>query len=257
MREFTIKNVTFGLGIPKICAPLVAHTKDETLKQLNELLIPEIDLVEWRMDYLDCVHNEDAMLAIAKEIRSAISNKPILATFRTKQEGGEQDFPMEEYFHLCQSIAESGFVDLIDLELFSTEDTDFLFSLCETIHKAGVKIIFSNHDFQKTPEQSHIVTRLEKMESLGADIAKIAVMPNSSDDVLTLLNATNLASKTLQVPIVTMSMGKLGVISRLCGATFGSAMTFGSLSQASAPGQVPVRELSSILHTIGSSNPKI
>lgn len=254
MREFTIKNITFGAGIPKICAPLVAHTKAETLAQLDQFSFPEIDVIEWRMDYLDCIHDKEAMLDIAKAIRSTIPQKPILATFRTKQEGGEQDFPVEQYFDLVQSIAEIGFVDLVDLELFSTEDTVFLSNLCDTIHKAGVRIIFSNHDFQKTPAQADIVTRLQKMESLGGDMAKIAVMPNSPDDVLTLLNATNQASKALQVPVVTMSMGNLGVISRLCGATFGSAMTFGSLTQASAPGQVPLRELSSILHTIGPSN---
>ena len=40
-----------------------------------------------------------------------------------------------------------------------------------------------------------------------------------------------------------MSMGKLGVISRICGEVFGSAVTFGTAGKASAPGQLPANQL--------------
>ena len=51
-------------------------------------------------------------------------------------------------------------------------------------------------------------------------------------------------------PIITMSMGKLGIVSRICGSVFGNAMTFGAAKQASAPGQIEVTKLNDILKVI-------
>ena len=85
------------------------------------------------------------------------------------------------------------------------------------------------------------------MQDMGADIPKIAVMPKSESDVITLLDATQeMHTKYADGPIITMSMGK-GVISRMCGEFFGSSMTFGAVGQVSAPGQTPVDQLSDVL----------
>ena len=46
-----------------------------------------------------------------------------------------------------------------------------------------------------------------------------------------------------------MSMGQLGMISRVTGQLFGSALTFGSAQQASAPGQLSVQVLRNYLKT--------
>jgi len=77
------------------------------------------------------------------------------------------------------------------------------------------------------------------------------VMPKNSTDVLTLIEATNdMKVEFADRPIVTMSMGSLGMVSRISGGVFGSAMTFGSAKQASAPGQVPINELKRILEVL-------
>ena len=111
-----------------------------------------------------------------------------------------------------------------------------------------------NHDFDKTPDKEEIISRLKKMQTLNADICKIAVMPNSSQDVVVLLDATaTMQTEFADRPIVTMSMGGLGVVSRLAGETFGSAMTFGAAKKASAPGQVPIAELRSVLDLLHKS----
>ena len=86
------------------------------------------------------------------------------------------------------------------------------------------------------------------MQELGADIPKIALMPESKRDVLKVLDATLEMTKSYgDTPIITMSMGSEGVISRISGELFGSAVTFGSLEKASAPGQINVKELSQLL----------
>lgn len=83
---------------------------------------------------------------------------------------------------------------------------------------------------------------------------KIAVMPTNAADVLTLLDASNtMKEQYANRPIITMSMSGKGVISRLAGEVFGSALTFGAAKKASAPGQVSVAELRNILSLLHSS----
>lgn len=109
----------------------------------------------------------------------------------------------------------------------------------------------SNHDFDKTPSFDEITGRLIGMKKLGADVAKLACMPNSAKDVLTLLSATEaVKSQYPDEPLITMSMGKLGTISRISGEIFGSALTFGSAKKASAPGQLEVTTLQQILRAL-------
>ncbi len=114
--------------------------------------------------------------------------KPLLFTFRSAKEGGEQAISTEAYIALNRAAIDSGLVDMIDLELFTGDD-----QVKETVayaHAHDVKVVMSNHDFHKTPEAEEIIARLRKMQSFDADIPKIALMPQSTSDVLTLLAAT-------------------------------------------------------------------
>ena len=118
----------------------------------------------------------------------------------------------------------------------------------------GLGVIVSSHDFEKTPPKEELVSRMEKMQRLGADIAKVAVMPRSGEDVLTLLSATlEMHEHHARVPLITMSMSSAGVLSRLSGEVFGSALTFGAASQVSAPGQIGVRDLKTVLDIVHNS----
>ena len=158
---------------------------------------------------------------------------------------------LSEFSTANQTFAKEKAADLVDIELFCTNDTDYLISVVSEIQRTGTKVIFSNHDFDKTPSKDTIVERLRKMQDFGADVAKIAVMPTCTEDVLTLLSATRqMTEEFATIPVVTMSMGQLGAISRICGSTFGSAITFGALEQASAPGQISVNKLYDTLHTL-------
>ena len=97
--------------------------------------------------------------------------------------------------------------------------------------------------------------RLRKMQDMNADIPKIAVMPQNKKDVLTLLAATEeMTTNYADRPIITMSMAGTGVISRLCGEVFGSSMTFGAAKKASAPGQMGVNDLSTVLGSSSQRN---
>ena len=143
---------------------------------------------------------------------------------------------------------ESGSIKLnFSTPLITAVDTDF----AGYDYKNNIKVIISNHDFNKTPNKEEIIERLCKMQELNADLPKIAVMPKTPSDVLILLSATNeMVTKYADRPIITMSMAGDGLISRISGEVFGSALTFGSAKKASAPGQIPVSELSNILNVI-------
>ncbi|EOI00560.1 3-dehydroquinate dehydratase, type I [Enterococcus moraviensis ATCC BAA-383] len=249
MNTVTVKNVTLGTGSPKIIVPLVGKNETELIDEAKHLVTIDCDLVEWRVDFFDQVTNFEAAALMSKKIAEILSDKPVLFTFRTKQEGGELAFTDEQYFGLYKTVIEQGAIDLLDVELFM--DDPLVQETIQAAHKKGIKIVMCNHDFDKTPAKEEIVSRLCKMQEKNADICKIAVMPQSSDDVLTLLEATNeMKTKHADRPIVTMSMGQLGMVSRMCGETFGSAMTFGAAKKASAPGQVPVGALREILKTL-------
>lgn len=249
MKTVTVKNVTLGSGSPKIIVPLVGKNEAELIEEAKHLLTIDCDLVEWRVDFFDKVIDAQAVAEISKKIAQILSDKPVLFTFRTKQEGGEIAFSDEQYFDLYKTVIASGTIDLLDVELFM--DDEAVQEIIQLAHMKKIKIVMCNHDFDKTPSKEEIVSRLCKMQEKHADICKIAVMPQSSDDVLTLLEATNeMQTKHADRPIVTMSMGQKGMVSRMCGEIFGSAMTFGAAKKASAPGQVPVGELREILNTL-------
>ena len=159
--------------------------------------------------------------SVLKELRQVLGNTPVLFTFRTANEGGEKAIEPAAYAELNKRAAATGLIDLVDVEAFTGDEV--VRDIIESAHESGVVVVASNHDFEKTPEKDEIVRRLRKMQELGADIPKIAVMPQSRKDVLTLLSATEeMASEYADRPIITMSMSATGLISRLCGECFGT-----------------------------------
>ncbi|MBO0453981.1 type I 3-dehydroquinate dehydratase [Candidatus Enterococcus murrayae] len=248
MKTVTVDQITIGEGLPKIIVPMVGQTKEELVSEAKAIHALDCDLVEWRIDFFEHVQDSQSVAELSHNLK-AILEKPLLITFRTKKEGGVCELSDCEYFNLYKAIIVEGSLDLLDVELFMAEDK--VAEVIDLAHKNNIKIIMCNHDFDKTPEKNEIITRLRTMQNKGADICKIAVMPKSSADVLTLLEATHeMYEYYADVPLITMSMGALGMVSRISGQVFGSAATFGSAGTASAPGQVPVAELRKMLTTL-------
>ena len=242
----TVKNITFKEGETLICVPLIGKTLDELLTNAQGLVDAGADIIEWRVDHFTHVREIPQVLAALAEIRHTLKTLPLLFTFRSKKEGGETEISDEAYFELNRQAALSGLADVIDIELFNDEAQ--IRALVNDAHQAGVKVIMSNHDFHKTPAQEDIIYRLRRMQELGADLPKIAVMPQTPQDVLTLLSATlTMKEKYATRPLITMSMGKSGGVSRVTGRLFGSAMTFGTVGQASAPGQIAIAKLRELM----------
>lgn len=250
MKSVKIDNVCFGEGRTKIIVPLVGMTGEDIDIALSSLLASPADMIEWRIDLFSKSDDSKAVLdklsQVTTSIKEAGADIPLLVTYRSKPEGGEGALAGQDYLELVLKLIESKLVDAVDIELCHGES--IVLQLVEKAKEAGVATIISSHDFEGTPDFEEITSRLLKMATLGCDIAKIAVMPKSSEDVITLMQATkSLFEREDMPPMITMSMGELGVVSRIVGSKFGSCASFASCGSASAPGQVEIGLLSYVL----------
>ena len=188
MNTVWLRKVEIGTGKPKVIVPIVAATTEDILEKACQLRDMELDVVEWRVDFFEAADDVVAVLDTLSKLRDAMGEIPILVTFRTKKEGGEREISMEAYTALNKAVAQSGLADAVDVEVFSGDAVAR--ENIANIRAAGVAVVGSNHEFGFTPPKEELVARLCKQQELGCDILKIAVMPNSKQDVLTLLSAT-------------------------------------------------------------------
>ena len=216
MRCIQLQGLRFGEGLPKLCVPLTGNGMPALLSELQQVADLPADLFEWR---LDCFFGNP--LPVLPQVLENLGDKPLLCTLRTQGEGGQARLSPEEY--------ERRLVDLLQT--------------------GGISVVLSKHDFHQTPPKEEIAATLRRMKALGADLPKYAVMPRTPGDVLALLAATWEASSEIG-PVITMSMGELGKITRAGGGVFGSCLTFGAGLNASAPGQIDAENLRAILEDL-------
>lgn len=257
MRTLAIRRTVLGDGRPKICVPLTARSLTQLEEQLNRLRQVPCDMTELRADYLDQAELDASLEQILAQVRRGIGERVLVFTIRTKREGGLWDPDYDLYRRWNLRAAEGG-ADLVDLELFTVLEgekeglkAESAPALIAQIHAKGCRVIGSSHDFEKTPETEEMIRRLMRMQELGMDLTKLAVMPRSRQDVVRLLDVSvRMLEEIADRPFVTMSMGKTGLISRCIGGFDGSAFTFASAAEASAPGQIPAEEMARVLKTM-------
>ncbi len=247
MKQIVINGLSIGSGMPKICIPIVETTKEEILKEAKLLSQLECDIVEWRLDFYENILDDTQVIELLKQLKKILLHKVLLLTFRSHLEGGHQKITTQQYAKIYENIIISNEAMLIDLEIFSQKNIENLITLA---HQNDVKVIGSHHNFLKTYSKEEIIHKFTLMKEMKCDIIKMALMPNHQNDVLLFLEATSYANSLLQMPIVSMSMGKLGLISRLAGEIFNSCITFGSRLKPSAPGQIEYSKLKRVLEII-------
>ncbi|WP_153564365.1 type I 3-dehydroquinate dehydratase [Acinetobacter baumannii] len=238
----------------KTIVPITAKTKEQALAQAQVIAnTADADLAEFRIDLLSFASDTKQVIALGHELKKILGNKPMIATIRTKNEGGQLEISDADYGKTYQAYLKNPFMDWLDVEMF--RDQKVVSEIVQQAHQKKVLVVMSNHDFQKTPSQDEIEKRLLKQDQMGADVLKIAVMPKSKQDVFTLMNATLKVSQQTTKPLLTMSMGQLGTIYRVATANMGGSYSFGMIGQASAPGQIDVTKLKQILQTVQPTNP--
>lgn len=233
----------------KTIVPITAKTREQAIAQAKVIAAnADADLAEFRIDLLNFASDRKQVIALGHELKQILGTKPLIATIRTHNEGGQLTISDADYGKTYQAYLQQPFMDMLDVEMF--RDHQIVKNTVKLAHAKKVLIVMSNHDFQKTPPESEIIKRLLKQDELGADILKIAVMPQNKQDVFTLMNATLKVSQQSKKPLLTMSMGKLGTISRIATANMGGSFSFGMIGEASAPGQIDVTQLKQFLKTV-------
>ena len=246
-----IKGKIIGKGKPLVCVPVMESSKEEILRETRRLEEAHTEMIEWRVDAFENVESPNAIREILNEMKHIIKESILVYTFRSKNQGGCKALSAADIYDVHQVAAESDVVDFIDVEYFEAKNPQKEIAM---LREMGAYVIASHHDFEQTPDTEVIRMLLEQIRESGADVVKLAVMPQNMWDVLHLLEETNRFHENHpDYPLITMSMGAKGGISRVAGEFFGSCVTFGAGGQASAPGQLPVKQLEEILHILHQS----
>lgn len=246
-----IKGKKLGEGKPLICVPIVEQDRDGILSECRSVCETAAEMIEWRVDLFDSVNDTDAVLELLGRIADMAGEKILLFTYRSMQQGGGGTMAPRDIEAMLERVAEKGKADIIDIEHFMSPDPK---KLVKRLHALNTVVLASHHDFEETPKVEAMMGLLSTMALSGADIVKLAVMPHNMGDVLKLLDVTERFRQEFpEKPMITMSMGKYGMLSRLCGEFFGIAVTFGAHSRASAPGQLDLYTLTGLLEKIHAS----
>lgn len=229
-------------------AAIIAVILENPLQASKQAAEIRADILEIRLDLLKITDTNKAAKLI-QEIKSE-AKLPVIVTNRSSLEGGKWQGKEEERIKLLLDLftLDNG-PDAVDIEL--SADKKERDKLVKEAKNHGKTVIISFHDFSKTPSVQEMKTILNEAFMAGADIAKLAVMPNSMRDVLALLGLT-LDFREMNKPVCAISMGALGKHTRVIAPFYGSVLTYASVEDASsaAPGQLPVAEVKKIMEAL-------
>lgn len=235
---------------PAICTPIVGRSLLEIKEQLHTLIDFKPDVIEWRADFYEHLHDTESVLTLISEMK-AQTDIPILFTIRSEREGGEPvNLSEVEKVNVLKAVCEKSTVDFVDYEVLNEQQ--YVTAIQKVAEKNGKELILSYHNFSETPQMEEMLTIGKQMDDYGADFVKLAVMPQTKEDVYRLLELTWRLDRDVSGAVITISMGELGILSRAIGWAYGSVLTFAEGAGASAPGQVPIEELRRSIQSLQS-----
>ncbi|MFO1316165.1 MAG: type I 3-dehydroquinate dehydratase [Burkholderiales bacterium] len=252
-KRIEVRGRTLGGATPLICTPLVGRTRERVLAEAASVVAKKPDVVEWRVDCFEAIGDTPAVLGTLAALRAAVGDAPVIFTRRSVKEGGTP-IPLDDagVVVLYDAVGATGQVDFLDFEMGN--DPEHVRRVVAAAHAHGTRTILSYHNFGYTPGADFLVQRFLEAERLGADVAKVAVMPRDAADVLALLSATSTAHAKAGIPLISMSMGPLGAVTRMVGGLFGSSLSFAVGEGSSAPGQMPIADLRVVYEVIGRAS---
>lgn len=247
-RPFRIGDRLLGGSAVLTCVPLTATDRQDLGPQAARLGALAPDCLEWRADFLADLAPDEVPSLLAAVAAAAPS--PLIVTNRRHDEGGHRPQDEARRLAVLEAAAATGRSALVDLEMATVPR--LAQGAIATARRAGVGVIRSRHDFHSTPPISTLLDWMRAMQAAGADVAKVATMAKTPEDVLLLLSAGIEARRTfLEIPCILMAMGAEGSVSRLAGGYFGSDLTFAVGLQASAPGQMALSLVVEVLAALG------
>ncbi len=233
MSSFPVK---IDLSQPRVVATV---TQDEDLPLLQSREEICADLLEYRLD----------MLRSQVDLLPEIINShplPALITVRCMDEGGHGNLDASARRKLYDRFLPAA--TLLDTEITSLTTAPFA-DFSQEVRDSGAILVASFHDFSGFPGRELIADRIAAAYSLGADVAKIAVVVENMSDLFELVDLVEQQAEQGHL-VSAMGMGPLGKLSRLVLAKAGSCLNYGYLRIANAPGQWPAGQLFDLIREI-------
>ncbi len=213
---------------PKICITLAGKTETELLANLVKAQVFH-DFVELRLDFLS-----EVQLEFLFELKKRLKGRSII-TCRSKQDGGEFLGSDEEQMEILYHVNNLGF-DFIDVDVRLIQQLN--------LPEKKSRVITSYHNFSHTPGYLTLKKILKKMRASRADVYKFACFTKSPKDLNSLYKL--LINKKPSEQLIVLGMGQVGQISRIISPLLGSFLTFASLEESVAPGQLSFEEMRKI-----------
>ncbi len=243
MKTFTVKDVEIGRGQPKIVSTVREKNMSDVMEAVRDILRSPADIVEIRLDVLEN-QEKNSFVECLEKVRGILGEIPLMVTLRTDKEGGYVHISDEEYHDRLTKIAQSGKADLIDVESSRAGD------MIPALKKQGMKVVLAHYDFEKMPSEDEIIATLQKMEEMGADLARVFYEAKTREDTEKLLKASKKARLLCNIPIAAIAMGKEGVISLVSGQVYGSSLTFSIEKNESTPEKTDAAYLKRMMNGI-------
>ncbi|MCK4281325.1 MAG: type I 3-dehydroquinate dehydratase [Candidatus Lokiarchaeota archaeon] len=242
-----------------ICIPVPVETNEihQLKKEIEELLKLRPNIIEFRLDYIKDI--ESLTTHFLKELLTFIGVEiPVIFTFRKFSEGGKLDIENKKRYDIINQVINLS-PTYVDIEM--DNDDEFLQNAIKKASNKNVKIIFSYHNFNKTPDYETVIELLSKFKAkfdkLTVKLEKspsnyliklIFYAKNFEDNIIPLRICKELGTENQK--IISFCMGELGILSRIFCLKAGSYLTYGSYKEQTAPGQISITTIREILKYI-------
>lgn len=224
--------MTLDLSQPRVVAAVTGDLERNERRAVKK----GADAVEVRMDlYPDALD----------DLQEFSSSLPVIATNRPQNQGGEFGGSEKARVKGLLSALEHPSVEAVDVELEAADDLRD--RVIREARDRDATVVVSHHDFEKTPPTETLMELMREAGGIG-DVAKLAVTPETHRDVLRLLEA----QLDYEGRACTIAMGELGMYSRVVAPLNGSMLTYGTVDEATAPGQLSVGDLVGALELFGA-----
>lgn len=214
-----------------ICIP-ITETNSVAFIAAITAAAPLADIIELRLDYLSDAERDEVL----KNISAHQISKPLLFTFRPREQGGMRDLSSETRLNFWYSLNP----ETIKLITFADFELDLVEYLADKIPPIEWnKIICSNHNFDETP--ANIGEMYDRIARTPGAVIKIATKVNQISDCLPLFDLMERGEK----PAIILGMGLPGIATRILALSRGALLTFGALKPGaeSASGQPTAKDL--------------
>ena len=210
----------------------IGEKNPKKIKNVLKKALLKSDFAEIRFDYL----KKADIPIVLEDIKKSLSR--CVCTLRPRSEGGVFIGKEDERRLILRLIAEYN-PFLLDVEFNAIQKDK---KLASYLRKTKCKLLISWHDFKKTPNESQLKSKFNKMAKFS-DIVKIVTVANSVSDASRLLSLYSIKSEN---KTIAFCMGEQGKFSRILCLHLGSPFTYVSLGKAIAPGQFSLREIKSL-----------